>query len=121
MLSRNRFCLLDGKIHDKSPDHHFDLNLFESMIHTINFQEYVQSFFALSCRSASKKFFSLCCSIFLSFCPCFYFRSFANLKLAFLWKNFLEGKRNSIPSGKYLFAVEENYFIRVLTSLISLQ
>ena len=26
MLSRNRFCLLDGKIRQKSPDHLFDLN-----------------------------------------------------------------------------------------------
>src|SRR3954471_13319739 len=80
MLSRNRLCLLDGKIRGKSPDHVFDLNYFESMLHTVIFQASVLSFF-LSCRSAPKKFFSLCCSVFLSLCPCLSFHSFANLKL----------------------------------------
>src|SRR3954469_2234441 len=83
MLSRNRFCLLDGKIRDKSPDHLFDLNFFNSILHTIVFQASVLSYFDLSCRSAYKKFFSLCCHVFLSFCPCFSFSSFANLKLSF--------------------------------------
>src|SRR3954471_24807711 len=43
MLSRNRFCLLDGKIHDKSPYHIFDLNIYDSMIHAIIFQASVLS------------------------------------------------------------------------------
>ena len=46
-------------------------------------------FFYLSCRSTSKKFFSLYCSVFLSFCPCFSFHSFAILKLAFSLQNLL--------------------------------
>ena len=34
----------DGKIHDKSPDHLFDLNFFDNMLHTIMFQASVLSF-----------------------------------------------------------------------------
>ena len=45
MLSRNRFCLLDRKIHHKSPDHLFDLNFFDSMLYTIIFLVSVLSFF----------------------------------------------------------------------------
>ena len=37
-------CLM-GKNWNKSPDHLFDLNFFESMLHTITFQTSVQSFF----------------------------------------------------------------------------
>ena len=91
------------------------------MLHTITFQAYVQSFLIWVIKVPRKKFFSLCCSIFLSFCPGFSFRSFAILKLAFSLQTFLAGKRNSSFSWKSLFAVEENYFIRALTSLISLQ
>src|ERR1044071_9540346 len=43
-LSRNRFCLLDGKIRNKSPFHLLDLNFFDSMLDKISFQESVQSF-----------------------------------------------------------------------------
>src|ERR1041384_2175621 len=43
LLSRNRFCLLDEKIRDKSPDHLFDLNFFDSMLHTISLLTSVQS------------------------------------------------------------------------------
>ena len=69
----------------------------------------------------SLKLFSLCCSVFLSFCPYLSFRSFANLKLAFfLCKNFWAIKRISGPSWKSLFPFEVNYFNWVLTSLISL-
>src|SRR4051812_42308498 len=82
MLSRNRFCLLDGKIRDESTDHLFDLNFLTVCSIQLSFR-HLSEFFYLSCRSTSKKFFSLCCSIFLSFCPCFSFRSFANLKLAY--------------------------------------
>ena len=46
-------------------------------------------FFYLSCRSTSKKFFSLCCSVFLSFCPYLSFHSFANLKLTFCLQKLL--------------------------------
>src|ERR1044072_6896365 len=45
--------------------------------------------FDLSCKSTSKKFPFLCCSVFLSFCPGFSFRSFAILKLAFSLQTFL--------------------------------
>ena len=47
MLSRNRLCLLDGKIGDKSPDNLFDLNCLESMLHTIIFQTSALSFLIL--------------------------------------------------------------------------
>ena len=111
MLSRNRFWLLDRKNRYKSPDHLFDLNFFDSMLHTITFQYSVQSFY-LSFISTSKKFFSLCCSVFLSFCPCFSFCSFAILKLDFSLKNILAINKNSSPSWKYLFPLEVNYFNR---------
>ena len=37
-----------------------------------------------------EKNFSLFCSVFLNFCPCFSFRSFANLRLAFSLKKLLD-------------------------------
>src|SRR4051812_37515476 len=43
MLSRNRLCLLDVKIRKKSPVHIFDLNCFDSMVHTIVLQASVLS------------------------------------------------------------------------------
>src|ERR1041384_8136816 len=79
----NRLCLLDGKIRDKSPDHIFDLNFFGQYAPYNFLSGLCSEFFDLSCKSASKKFFSLYCSVFLSFCPCFSFLSFANLQLAF--------------------------------------
>ena len=72
-------------------------------------------------QKSLKKIPLLCCSVFLSFCPGFSFRSFAILNLAFSLQNFWAGKRNSSSSCKSLFVVEENYFIKVLISLISLQ
>src|SRR3954471_12219352 len=103
MLSRNRFCLLDGKNRDKSPDHLFDLNFFDSMLHTIVFQAPFK-FYDLSCISASKKFPFLCCSVFLSFCPGFSFRSFAILKLAFSLQTFFGQERETValPENLYL-------------------
>src|SRR3954451_22521708 len=53
--------------------------------------------------------------------PVFLFAVLQSLSLLFLCKLFWAGKRNSSSSWKSLFAVEENYFIRVLTSLIILQ
>ena len=53
--------------------------------------------------------------------PVYLFVVLQTLSLHFHCKNFWAGKRNSSPSWKSLFAVEENYFSRVLTSLISLQ
>ena len=120
MLSRNRLCLLDGKIRDKSPI--IVLIWFFLQYAPYNYLSGVCSeFFDLSCRSISLKSFSLWCSVFLNFCPCLSFRSFANLKLAFSLQKLLGGKRNSSPSWKSLVAVEENYFNRALTSLIRLQ
>ena len=43
--SENRFCLLDGKISLKSPDHLFDPNFLDSMLYTIFFLPSVLSFF----------------------------------------------------------------------------
>src|SRR4051812_46239374 len=90
MLSRNRFCLLDGKIRDKSRDSLFYLIYFDSMLHTIIFQAFVLT-------SASKKFFSLCCYVFLSFCPRFSFRGFANLKLSFSLQKLLGRQEKQLP------------------------
>src|SRR3954467_11167236 len=65
LLSRNRFCLLDGKILNKSPDHLFDLNFFDSMIHTIVFQASVQSFL-ISVAEVPRKNFPFSAILFFS-------------------------------------------------------
>ena len=121
MLSRNIFCLLDGKIRDKSPDNLFDLNCFDSMLHTIIFQAYVLSFFIRVVEVPRKSSFLSDGLFFSAFVPVYLFAVLQILSLIFLCKNFWEVKRNSSPSWKSLFAVEENYFNRVVTSLISLQ
>ena len=120
MLSRNRFCVLDGKIRDKSPDHIFDLNLFDSMLHTIFFQAYVLSFLIWVAEVPRKYYFLYVVLFFSASVPIYLFAVLQMLTLIFLCKNLWEIKRNSSPSGKSLFPVEVNYFNRVLTSLISL-
>ena len=119
MLSRNRFCLLDGKIRDKSPDHLFDLNFFDRMLHKISFQAYVQSFLIWAAEVPWKNYFLSAILFFSASVPDFLFAVLQSLRLLFLCKIFWAGKRNSSSSWKSLFAVEENYFNRVLTSLIS--
>ena len=69
-------------------------------------------FFYLSCRSAPKKLFTTCWSVFPRFCPVLRFHRLQILSLLFLWKNFLAILRNSSSSWKSLFPVEVNYFIR---------
>src|SRR4051812_38103233 len=97
MLSKNILCLLDRKIRDKSPDHIFDLNFFWQYA-TYNFLSGICSeFFDLSSVSAHKKFFPLCYPVFLSFCPCFYFSSFAILKLYFSLQNPLGRQEKQYP------------------------
>ena len=121
MLSRNRFCLLDGKIRDKSPYHLFDLNFFDSMLHKIAIQASVLSFLIWVAEVPRKNYFLSVGLFFSASVPVFLFVVLQSLSLLFLCKNFWAGKRNSSPSWKYLFAVEENYFNRALTSLIGLQ
>ena len=121
MLSRNRFCLLDGKIRDKSPDHLFDLNYFDSMLHTITFQAYVQSFLIWVAEVPRKNYLFSVVLFFSASAPVFLFPVSQSLSLLFLWKLFWAGKINSSSSWKSIFSVEENYFIRALISLISLQ
>ena len=121
MLSRNRLCLLDRKIHDKSPDHLFDLNFFDSMLHTIVFQASVLSFLIWVAEVPRKISFLSIVLFFSASVPVYLFVVLQSLSFLFLCKIFWAGKRNSSSSWKYLFAVEENYFSRALTSLISLQ
>ena len=82
-------------------------------------------------REATRnEFFSFCfssvlsdlrSSVFLSFSvPVYLFAVLQTLSLLFPCKNFWAVMRNISPSCKSLFAVEENYFNRVLTSLIIL-
>src|ERR1041385_1081506 len=78
-----RFCPRDGKNKNKSPVHLFELNFLHSVLYTIMELSYVLSFFYLSCRSAPKKFFTTCCSVFHRFCHVLSLLTFANLKLAF--------------------------------------
>ena len=121
LLSRNRLCLLDGKIRNKSPDHLFDLNFFDSILQTISLQASVQSFLIWVAEVPQKNSPFSAVLFFSASAPVFLFAVLQSLSLLFLCKLFWEGKRNSSSSWKSLFAVEENYFIRVLTSLISLQ
>ena len=83
VLSRKQILSLDRKIRIKSPDHLFGLNFFHSVLYTIVFRASVLSFFDWSCRSAPKKSFTTCCSVFHRFCPVLPFPHFANLELAF--------------------------------------
>src|SRR4051812_28433280 len=120
MLSRNRFRLLDGKIRDKSPDHIFDLNCFDSMLHTIIFQASVLSYLIGVAEVFLENSFLSAILFFLDFAPVYLFAVLQTLSLLFLCKNFWAIKRNSRPSSISLFPVEKNYFNRLLTSLISL-
>ena len=109
------------KIHDKSPDHLFDRNFFDSMIHTITFQASVPSFLIWVVEVPRKNSFLSDVLLFSASAPVFLFAVLQSLSFLFLCKLFWAGKRNSSSSLKSIFAVEETYFIRVLTSLISLQ
>ena len=99
----------------------FDLNVFDSMLHTISFQASVQSFFIWVAEVPQKNSPFSAVLFFSASAPFFLFAVLQSLSLLFLCKHFWAGKRNSRSSWKSLFAVEENYFIRVQTSLISLQ
>ena len=121
MLSRNRFRLLDGKNSHKSQYHLFDLNCFDSMPHTITFQASVQSFLIWVAEVPRKNSFLSAVLFFSASATFFLFAVLQSLSLLFICKLFWAGKRKSSSSWKSLFAVEENYFIRVLTSLIILQ
>jgi hypothetical protein len=83
MLSRKQILSLDRKIRIKSPDHLFDLNFFDSMLHTIEFRASVLSFLIRVAEVPLKKFFTTCCSVFHRFCHVLSLLNFANLKLAF--------------------------------------
>src|ERR1043165_7281982 len=98
MLYRNRLCLLDGKIQDKSPDHLFDLNFFDSMLHTITFHVSVQSFLIVIAEVPRKNSFLSAVLSFSASVPVFPFAVLQSLSLIFLCKNFWEVKRNSSPS-----------------------
>ena len=96
MLSRNRLCPLGEKISHKSPYHLFNLNYFDSMLNWLS--SVCAEFFDLICRSAPKKLFTTCWSVFHTFCHVLRFHHFTNLSLLFLCKNFLEILRNSSSS-----------------------
>ena len=67
--------------------------------------------FYLSCRSAPKKIFTTCWSVFHRFCPVLPFLRFANLELAFsLQKNLLAILRNSSSARLSLFPVGKKLF-----------
>src|SRR3954471_18839224 len=98
MLSRNRLCLLDGKIHDKSPDHLFNLNCFDSIINTIVFQDYVQSFLILGAEVPLKNSFLSAVLFFSASAPVFPLVVLQTLSILFLCKLFWAGKGNNTPS-----------------------
>ena len=73
--------MLDGKNSHKSLVHIFDLNCFESMLHTIVFQASVLSFFISVAEVFLKNSLVSVVLFFTDSAPSF--RSFANLNLAF--------------------------------------
>src|ERR1043165_5021065 len=91
------------------------------MLHTISLLASVQSFLICVAEVPRKNSPFSAVIFFSASAPVFRFAVLQSLSLLFLCKLLWAGKRNSSSSWKYLFAVEENYFIRVLTSLISLQ
>ena len=91
------------------------------MLHTITFQASVQSFLIWVAEVPRKNSPFYVVLFFSASAPVFRFAVLQSLSLLFLCKLFWAGKRNSSSSWKSLFSVEENYFIRLLTSLISLQ
>jgi len=111
MLSRNRLCLLDGKIHHKSPDHLFDLNFFDSMLYTIDFLASVLSFF-IWVVEVPRKNYLLSAGLFFTGSAMFcFFSVLQTLSLLFLCKIFLAALRISSPSRLSLFPVGASYFI----------
>src|SRR3954465_15899162 len=82
-------------------------------------------FFYLSCRSAPKKFFTICCSVFHRFCHVLSLLTFANLKLAFslqklfgtLDKQWLF-KNIFISSGEKLFIKGTNLSNQLVMSYV---
>ena len=111
MLSRNRFCLLDGKIHHKSSGHLFDLNFFYSMLYTIGFLASVLSFL-IWVAEVPRKNYLLSSGLFFPDSALFYaFPVLQILRMLFPCKNFLAILINSSPCWKYLFPAEANYFI----------
>ena len=75
MLSRNRLCLLDRKIHYKSPHHIFDLNCFDNMLYTIEKLPHVLSFLILVAEVPLKNIYYLL-FWFSQLLPCFVFSQF---------------------------------------------
>ena len=88
MLSRNTFCLLDGKIPHKSPDHLFDLNCFDSMIHTITFRAFPLSFLIWVAEVFLKNYLLSAIMFFTNSAPFYLFLILQTLSLLFLCKNF---------------------------------
>src|SRR4051812_7686445 len=94
MLSRNRLCLLDGKIHHKSLDHLFDLIFLT--ICSIQLASCVCSkFFDFICMSTPKKLFTTCWSLFTNSTMFCVFTVLQILILLSLCKNFLPILRSS--------------------------
>ena len=112
MLSRNRLCLLDGKNSHKSSDHLFDLNCFDSMIHTIIFQSSVMSFLIWVAEVPRNNSFLSAILYFSTSVPVFLFAVLQSLSLLFLCKNFLQLR-------KTLALTENLYFSRFVPSLAS--
>ena len=111
MLSRNRLCLLDGQIRQKSPDLVFDLNCFKSMLDIIAFLGSAISFFIWVAEVPRINYLLPVVLFFTGSAMFCVFIVLQILSLLFLCKNFLPILRNSISWWKYLFPVEKNYFI----------
>ena len=109
MLSKNRFCLLDGKIRIKSPDHLFDLKFLHSMLYIIGKFSTIFSFFIWATEVPPKNWLLYVVLFFPDsslFCasPVLQF-----LRMLFICKNHLEILRNSRNCWKSLFPAKDKW------------
>ena len=78
-------------------------------------------FFDLSWRSALKKLFTTCWSVFYRFCGVLRFHRFANLKLAFLFSKTFWKSWETVDNRENIYLQWRKYILLwVLTTLISL-
>ena len=111
MLSRKQILSSQRKIRIKSPDHHFGLNFFHSVLYTIVFQASVLSFL-IGVAEVPRNNHLLPAGLFFTdsvlFCLFFVLRAFS---LLFSCKNFMAIQRKSILSSLSLFPARNNYII----------
>src|SRR3954463_11384175 len=101
-MSLGDVLLPQGGCAVQETDHLFGLNFFHSVLYIIVFQASVLSFFDWSCRSAPKKSFTACWSVFHRFCTVLPFLRFASPKLVYFLQK-LYGNPEKQYTFKFIF------------------